>query len=393
MRKFKLRKNQYIVYYKEDYYVVNKFTADFIDKLSDSKNLDELANKMKVSLKKVTKLAKKFLIKEKKSQEYRPNFDLPGPIKVQWKTTQVCNLKCKHCYLGKLNQTCLSENQMQEIVTKLINSPINEITLTGGEVLTVKNIFSYIKQFIDNEIYVTIFTNGTLLKQFLENNDITNFQKYINICVSIDGTQEYHDEIRGKGNYEKSIEGIKKALSLGIKTTINTVLNTINISSIKDMVVELNEMGIKYIQLSNLLVMGSADLKLKPSFSQEEKLKKEISGLVNSAILKNLHIWVSDKSGEDEVANNYNYIDENGKKSIGKENWICTAGMTRMTIDFQGDVYCCPFCKEFRIGNILLNNIDEIWNNPVRFQFLSYLAKFNKGSRMCIFSKNMDMVI
>lgn len=40
------------------------------------------------------------------------------------------------------------------------------------------------------------------------------------------------------------------------------------------------------------------------------------------------------------------YTFSKGKKNyIGNDNWKCTAGVARVTIDPNGKVYCCPFIK------------------------------------------------
>ncbi len=68
-----------------------------------------------------------------------------------------------------------------------------------------------------------IVTNGVLLpykKEILDYADVLN--------ISVDGNEETHDKLRGKGNYEKVIkaaEVLRDAEKRNLKKVINTILN------------------------------------------------------------------------------------------------------------------------------------------------------------------------
>lgn len=55
------------------------------------------------------------------------------------------------------------------------------------------------------------------------------------------------------------------------------------------------------------------------------------------------------------------YSLSNGKKDfIGNDNWKCTAGVARITIDLNGKVYWCPFIKDSYLGNLNKENLSEV---------------------------------
>jgi len=142
------------------------------------------------------------------------NVDRFLPIQID--ITNLCNLRCTHCYHShhnnvgslSLNDWYQVLNQYKDLVSKLKYRPW--VTICGGEPLTSPYLFP-ILEFLKKEIpttRVSILTNGTLIKEnILEKigRDIT-----VRFQVSLDGPDtERHDKIRGSGSFAKTILGIK----------------------------------------------------------------------------------------------------------------------------------------------------------------------------------------
>ena len=74
-----------------------------------------------------------------------------------------CNLRCRYCdtsYALKGNQG--NKMSIDEIVNKVKEIGIKNITLTGGEPLLQKNSFVLIEELIKNDFNVNIETNGAI---------------------------------------------------------------------------------------------------------------------------------------------------------------------------------------------------------------------------------------
>lgn len=389
MRQFEIKKNRVIIKFQDDYYIVDKKTAKYFDILSESKNEEEFANKMQISCNKANKILSKIQNKILKDKYYKKNVLLPLPIKAQWKITNKCNLHCKHCYLGELNQESLTEDALMSIADKLINSGIMEVTITGGEALLVPNLVDIVKKFIKHNIFVKIFTNGTLLIPFLNNLDKSvdrdKLLKYIVFSVSVDGLQKTHDNIRGEGNFDKTLVALKNLVEHNYKIIVNCVINSFNYTDIPQLVKQLNDIGVKNIQLSNIIVSGNAD---KSMVLDYEKRRMLTSQLKNLSLNNGIHLFY----GEEDGYTDKHFYDSDIKEGYFIENWKCCAGMTRITIDYTGNVYCCPFCTEYCLGNIITENLSNIWNNKNRFLFLDKLAKSKKyNNRMCLVAQKGDL--
>lgn len=382
MLKRKLKDQRNLILWNGKYYVVNDLTFELLDMFDKSIKLKDIAKRTGYNQKELKILYSEIEQKLLSKDYYEDNLKLDTPIKIQWKITNKCNLKCKHCYLGKLDGFELPFEKADEIADTIINSNVMEVTISGGECLTYKGIEKIIKKFLINGIKVDVFTNALLLKNVLDkiDSDILNKSALL-FYVSVDGLKSSHEQIRGKNTFDKTIENIKYAIEKGYPVVTNTVINKINYCDIMDMIVLLKQMGVKDVQLSNLIVQGSADNSMKISLSEQMTLKEKINDLYKEHPEFG-YIYYSEVPDSDGVRKVYSL--SNGKKDfIGNDDWKCTAGVARVTIDSNGKVYCCPFIKDSYLGDLNKENLSEVWDNVNRFKFLKRLSEENTD-RVCL---------
>ena len=382
MLKRKLKNQRNLILWNGKYYVVNDLTFELLDMFDKNIKLKDIEKRTGYNQKELKILYSEIEQKLLSNDYYEDNLKLDTPIKIQWKITNKCNLKCKHCYLGKLDGFELPFEKANEIADTIINSNVMEVTISGGECLTYKGIEEIIKRFLINGIKVNVFTNAVLLKNVLDRIDsgILNTNALL-FYVSVDGLKSSHEQIRGKNTFDKTIENIKYAIEKGYPVVTNTVINKTNYCDIMDMIVLLKQMGVKDVQLSNLIVQGSANNSMKISLSEQMALKEKINDLYKEHPEFG-YIYYSEVPDSDGVRKVYSL--SNGKKNfIGNDNWKCTAGVARVTIDSNGKVYCCPFIKDSYLGNLNKENLSEVWDNVNRFKFLKRLSEENTD-RVCL---------
>ena len=157
---------------------------------------------------------------------------------------ELCNLNCRDCYTNK-TKNILSNQQILDFVEKynsflkkdfkdtifydiergdtfaehkkLIsrNLKLKSILFCGGEVFTLPNFPDLVNTLIQKDIFITIITNGTV--------DCINkidSPKNCQLLVSLDGPKEIHDQNRGSGNFDKTINFINSALQNGFPVEI-----------------------------------------------------------------------------------------------------------------------------------------------------------------------------
>ena len=129
--------------------------------------------------------------------------------------TEVCNLKCSHCYMGaNAKGKTLS---IEEIDNLIDNLPINclRISITGGEPYMCKDKLYYILKKIKNKFYqqnpeVRVETNGMFF-YYDDNSIIKEVQKLIELGVSTLRLSD--DEFHEQGGLDiKKLRNIEKVV-------------------------------------------------------------------------------------------------------------------------------------------------------------------------------------
>ena len=170
---------------------------------------------------------------------------------VDYFINNVCNLHCRHCYVGYKKQDCdLAVDEWQSAFDSCIILGARVFGNVGKEPLLTwdktKSILSYFKKKRENErkIKFGIVTNGLLI-----DNEKAEELKNLNldyIDISVDGIENTHDKIRGEGTYKKTIQSISRLTKAGLqeKIFISYTLNKLNQHSFSSLVAELYPLGI-----------------------------------------------------------------------------------------------------------------------------------------------------
>ena len=157
--------------------------------------------------------------------------DSKFPLRVSWRLTDRCNLRCLHCYAtceNEAKQKELSLEKIKSVVDKLEDANIFEISLTGGEIFVRNDLKEIIEYINSKNIALALFTNATLILSNYEWLKKCNIRRY---NISLDGLEEEHDKLRGKGNFRRTMEAIKLLKKDSARIVINCVINSLNVNN------------------------------------------------------------------------------------------------------------------------------------------------------------------
>ena len=140
--------------------------------------------------------------------------------------TNLCNLKCIHCY-NESEPVCgqiMPYSDFCYIIDNLEAYGIKKIQIIGGEPLMLGDrITKYLDYLAGIFDYIEIFTNATLI-----NNELIKYFKEnrIRIAISMYSYEvKEHDKVtRQSGSWTKTNEAIRKLQENGIKYTVKNVL-------------------------------------------------------------------------------------------------------------------------------------------------------------------------
>lgn len=206
--------------------------------------------------------------------------------KVCWNITTRCNQNCKYCHRF-LNIEDLKYENNKKILQNLIQDGITEITWTGGEALLYPNIINLMKLSKESGIKNKLITNGILLSQSNNKDEICNNLDCL--VLSIDSIDNQTNLELGRGmnhfNIIKNILEYVKDEKLKINININTVINRKNINQLEELGKFLNNYPIntwKFFRFMPLRENAEKNRKLFEITDNEfEKQKNKIRELKN----------------------------------------------------------------------------------------------------------------
>ncbi len=171
-----------------------------------------------------------------------PVLKSPGPSLryLELQITDRCNLRCKHCYIGDNIFSELSVKQIKTILREFEAMQGLRVMITGGEPLmhgSFQEINAMLPGFFVRKV---LFTNGLLLHKSLLK--ILNVDE---IQISIDGLENAHDALRGRGTFKKALHAVERAVDSGFEVSVATMVHNKNLGDFDKMERIFSEMGIK----------------------------------------------------------------------------------------------------------------------------------------------------
>ncbi|MCK4661991.1 MAG: radical SAM protein [Bacteroidales bacterium] len=188
------------------------------------------------------------------------------PLDISYFVNNICNLKCKHCYVAYQNKNDkLNVNQWKELFNSLINMGALTFGNVGKEPLlsweTTKKLLEFlqVKRKINELLRFGLVTNGTLFNEEIINSLIKISPDYIDI--SLDGDKAAHDNIRGVGNFEILINNLTKISDkyLLSKIFIIYTINKTTIGSVSKAIDIIHNLGINNVLFSPYVTLNKND--------------------------------------------------------------------------------------------------------------------------------------
>lgn len=136
----------------------------------------------------------------------------PSPLKVKIELTNRCNLRCDYCsYFTSEGESAeeLSTKEWLDFFDILDREKVLSVNLGGGEPFIRSDLPKLIMGLKQRRLRFSILSNGTLFRDSWIRL-IAGTGRCDWIQVSMDGHEaDVHDSHRGKGNFGKTVQGIK----------------------------------------------------------------------------------------------------------------------------------------------------------------------------------------
>jgi len=270
----------------------------------------------------------------------------------------VCNLKCKHCCIEKMNYDApaLTIEHVKELAKQANELGIAQMNLAGGEPLMFKEFDKLIEAINPSKFYIGLDTNGLLI-----NEEKARHLKEIGVDkvkVSIDSIDEkIHNDIRNAKVYKRAIEAIFISKKSGLHAIINTVATNINVRD--------------------------GQMERLAKFGQDNEI--DINVLVLAAMGKvdgrtDLQITNEDTKAMWELSLKYPLFHRDIFGSYDIE-YGCKAGNINIYITKYGEVYPC-YGIPITFGNIMQEKLKSILDKMAKIKW------FKEQQKLCLCAEN-----
>jgi len=309
-----------------------------------------------------------------------------------------CNCRCIMCDIWKANRngTSISDADLSGLLGDFRKLGVEWVLLTGGEPLMHPNLWTLCAAVKALPARITLLSTGLLLSRHA-----ADIVKHCDeVIVSLDGSREVHDRIRGIPNaYGQLAEGVAalRQQSSHFPVSARCVLQRLNFEDLPNIIASSRELGLDRISFLTADV-SSAAFNRAQAWSEERTNEVCLSGeeaerfavIVEETLVRHAAEFASGFVAETparmrDLAAYYRAA--NGKGAFPRV--ACNAPWVSSVIEADGTVRPCFFHRS--LGNIHERGIADILNSPDAIRFRRGLdVRSDPVCRRCVCTFSMN---
>lgn len=284
--------------------------------------------------------------------------------------TTRCNLRCSYCshFTSKSDiKKDLSTEEWLTFLKELNDNAVLEVCLSGGEPFIREDIRELIDGVVKNRMRFSMLSNGTLL-----DDDILGYIKTTKRCnsiqVSIDGpASDTHDIFRGKGSFERAINGLKLLLKYNLPSTVRVTVHKFNYKHLDEVArLLLEEIGLPSFSTNSASNFGLCRENKDVTQLNVEEYSNAMGKLMELNVKYNGRI----KAQAGPLANGKHWMEieeaiRKGKKSLPGCGYLRSCGgvFTKMAVRADGIMLPCSQMPHVELGRINKDKLKDVWLN------------------------------
>ena len=292
------------------------------------------------------------------------------PRSLELAITNKCNLRCTYCShftsAGDVNHDLPTEEWLQ-FFAELNRCAVMSLTLEGGEPFCRQDLNELIEGIVRNRMRFGILSNGTLITD-----DIAAFLASTGRCdsvqVSVDGSvPATHDACRGKGNFLKAIQGIKRLQKYHIPVSVRVTIHRQNVKDLEGIArLLLEEIGLPGFSTNAASFMG-----LCRQYADNVQLTIEERSLAMESLLRLNRKYkgrISAAAGPLAEGRDWLMMEKarrEGRERIPGRGYLtgCGGPMSKIDVRADGVIVPCIQMSHIELGRINKDNLTEVWQN------------------------------
>jgi Fe-coproporphyrin III synthase len=293
---------------------------------------------------------------------------------VVYNCTPQCNLRCLHCYSSSdasASAPMLSTQDAMRLIDQVADFGCPVLLFSGGEPLLRPDLYELMAHARAKNLRIVLSTNGTLITDQAAKRLAELNLSYAGI--SLDGPPDSHDHFRGReGAYDQTMQGVANCKAHGIRTGFRFTMTRQNIGQIGDIFKAAADHGVRRLCFYHLIRTGRAE-QLADAVPTAAQVRSALDTIID---LSDRHV----KAGLlEEVLTVGNHADGpyllrrmQGQKHPNTAQAVellqrsagNRIGQNIASVNWDGQVFCDQFWRNYPLGNVLEQPFGEIWQNP-----------------------------
>ena len=284
---------------------------------------------------------------------------------LKWHVTQECDLHCRHCY-DRTNRSAFPFERALTLLDELrafccSRFVRGQVSLSGGNPLLYPRFIELYRAAAERDLMIAILGNASD-RATIER--IVAIRMPVYYQVSLEGLERHNDEIRGAGNYRRTVDFLRTLTEMGVPNMVMLTLTRRNIAQVIPLAGELEGFtgGLTFNRLA--LFGEGAGLELPTPEEYRNFLETYAAALEEHPVLRL----------KDSLLNTVFERDNSGLFG-GCAGYGCGAAFNFVSILSDGEVHAC---RKFPspIGNILNDSLERVYASGAA-------QRYRSGSSAC----------
>jgi len=319
----------------------------------------------------------------------------PKSMVFQWHITERCNNRCGHCYQEDYSEEELQFKDLMKILNQfkdLLNlwskakghCVRGHVRVTGGEPFVREDFLDLLDVISRDREYFSfsILTNGS----FIDANMARRLRRLhpASVQVSIDGAESTHDKIRGYGDFDRTVSGVKHLVREGIYTAISFTAHRANFREFADVARLGRRSGAARVWGDRLVPWGAGKAFKERVLTPTET--REFFEIMHNASIEANRWWFRwfkfkwFKQCEITMHRALQFL------VVGGKPYHCAAGDTLVTVQPNGDLYPCRRMP-IRVGNLMETRLAELYYKSDLLRALRDRYRISEGCQGCFYAR------
>ncbi len=280
--------------------------------------------------------------------------------------TEACNLRCITCSIKKeviKDELELDIDKIFSIINQAKEMKIKIIVLSGGEPFLIRDIFKIIEYIKKAKLVVSVTTNGFFNDELIK--------RIISSCIdhlhfSFDGLCVHHNEIRGRGSFERLMRTVNSIREINPQQSIGfgTVICSKNCNDLFEMTRIADGLRVNTMNFIPFLI-NNTDPQHSKKGNEHSTLWPDAQDLIN--LKENFSKISLYRYKHLKIDFNPNFKSLMDYYSLKKVNQKCLAGYKSMIITSQkrynGRINSEVFFCQDSCGNVYDMSIEKAWHS------------------------------